>query len=202
MNTATELYISSPLALPGTATEHGIFLGRIRVAESLYAIFQPPKAIAAQPAARWMPDDKRLDDAMSFSDGYTNTVAMAKAGNTAAQYALDNGMHIPAIDEMDLQYRLLKPTNQRNYCYMRPGININAEPPLHPYTPEFPAQTTLHDFKAGGPEAFEPVWHWSSTQSRAWDDDAWAQGFGDGGQGYYPKGHELPVRLVRRLIIR
>jgi hypothetical protein len=201
MNTVAAPSITVIPELPGTPTALGIYLGKIRLTEALYAIFQPPKAIAAQPAAEWAPDYKRLDAALSLGDGYANTVAMAKAGSRAAQYALDHGMHIPSIDEMDLQYRLLKPTNNKNYCYMRSGINMSAEPHLHPYTPEFPAQTTLNDFKAGGPEAFEPIGHWSSTQSRDWDDNAWAQDVDVGDQVNYRKSDEFPVRLVRRVVI-
>lgn len=186
----------------GTATEIGRFIGRIRVGADLYAIFQPPMAIARQEPARWTPSLKRLDDAMSFSDGHANTVAMAKAGSKAAQYALDNGLHIPSLDESDLQYRLFKPGTTENFCWARSGINMNADPQHEPYTPEFPKQTELAEYRTGGLEAFAEKLHWTSTQTRAYDDVAWAQYFDDGYQSYYRKGYELPFVLVRREIIR
>jgi hypothetical protein len=52
------------------------------------------------------------------------------------------------------------------------------------------------------PECFEPGWNWTSTQSRAWDGHAWAQGFEDGDQNSCRKDDEFPVRLVRRVPIR
>jgi hypothetical protein len=188
--------------IPGTPTEIGIFFARIRIDDALHALFQPPKAISERPADRWNRNSDLVADALSFCDGYANTVAMAKAGSKVAQWALDNGMHIPSLDEQDLQYRFFKPTTAENSCYMRSGINLNAETPLHPYTPDFPKQTTFEDFRAGGPEAFDPEWYWSSTQCRAWDGCAWAQYFEYGYQFNLLKGYVYPVRLVRREIIR
>ena len=194
--------IEIPAAL-GTLTELGVFFGHIRVAGALYALFQPPKEISERPAACWNISNDLLEDAMSLSDGYANTVALAKAGSQVAQWALDHDMHIPSIDEIDLQYRLFKPTATPNFCYMRSGINLNAETPLHPYTPDHPAQSPLESYRAGGPEAFDTnTWYWSSTQSRAWDDIAWAQRFEYGYQSNFFKDDELPVRLVRRVPIR
>ncbi|HET9678962.1 MAG TPA: DUF1566 domain-containing protein, partial [Gammaproteobacteria bacterium] len=46
------------------------------------------------------------------------------------------------------------------------------------------------------PELFEKCWHWSSTQYSA--DDAWGQGFGNGGQNGIHKYYECRVRAVRR----
>jgi len=186
----------------GTATEIGLFFARIRVGDATYALFQPPKASTAHAPAAWNISRDSVDDAFSFSDGYANTVAMAKAGSKIAQYALDHGVHIPALDEADLQYRIFKPTTEENECYARAGINLSAESPLQPYTPKFPAQTELASYRAGAEEAFGSNWHWTSTQYRAHSGYAWAQHFGSGGQDLCRKGGELPVRFVRREIIR
>lgn len=186
----------------GTQAELGVYFGRIRVAESLYALFQPPTAIAAGAPAIWNEDRKSVDDAFSFSDGHANTVAMAKAGSKLAQWALDNGMYIPSLDESDLQYRTFKPGTKLNDCWMRSGINLSAETPLQPYTPDFPKQTALEAYRASGSEAFPEGWLWTSTQSRAYGAYAWAQHFGGGDQFIFHKDFELPVRVVRREIIR
>jgi len=188
--------------LIGTATEIGRLIGRIRVGADLYAVFQPPMAVARHAPAVWNGSRKLVDDAMSFSDGHANTVAMAKAGSKVAQYALDHELYIPSLDESDLQYRLFKPGTTQNWCYARSGINMNAERQLEPYTPDFPKQTDLADYRAGGAEAFEEKYHWTSTQYRANVGYAWAQYFDDGFQSHYRKDNELPFVLVRRELIR
>ena len=186
----------------GTTTEHGVYFGRIRAAGAIHALFQPSAAVAHIAPTVWNEDRKCLDDAFSFSDGYANTVAMAKAGSKIAQRALDCGMHIASLDESDLQYRTFKPTTTPNDCWLRAGINLNAETPLEPYVPELPAQTTLEAFRAGGPEAFPNDWLWTSTQYRGLSGYAWAQYFGYGTQYDYLKTNEFAVRLVRRVTIR
>jgi hypothetical protein len=198
---APEAHIEIP-AIVGTPTEIGFYFGRIRVGESIYALFQPPKAISAHMPAPWNENYELVEDAYSFCDGQANTEAMAKAGSKLAQWALDNGMHIPALDESDLQYRAFKPTIAENDCWMRSGINLSAETPLQPYTPGFPARTEIEPFRTGGAEAFLENLHWTSTQYRAHSDYAWVQDFGDGHQLNALKLNEFPVRAVRRLLIR
>ena len=189
-------------AVIGTATEIGRLIGRIRVGADLYAVFQPPMAIARHAPAVWNGSRSRVDDAMSFSDGYANTIAMAKAGSKVAQYALDHELYIPSLDESDLQYRLFKPGTRENFCWARSGINMNADPQLDPYTPDFPKQTELTDYRHGGAEAFAESYHWTSTQYRADVDFAWAQSFDDGIQDFFHEDFELPFVLVRRELIR
>lgn len=201
MNTATQPQIEIPATL-GVQTELGLYFANIRVGDNLIALFQPPKAIAFKESEPWNGSFDNVEDAYSFSDGYANTVAMARAGSKLAQWALDNGMHIPALDESDLQYRFFKPTTAENRCYMRSGINLSAETPLQPYTPDFPKQTELDAYREGGAEAFDPVWHWTSTQSRDWRTNAWAQYFDDGTQDACYEDYEFAVRPVRRSIIR
>lgn len=99
----------------------------------------------------------------------------------------------------ELQYRHLKPTTQQNYCWNRDGENPSSLPVGELYTEESPVQTTVEAFKAGGPEAFQPRWYWSSTQRSAYD--AFTMGFVDGGQDYIAKDYELRVRPVRSVLI-
>ena len=198
---APESNIEIPTII-GTPTEIGFYFGRIRVGESLFALFQPPRAIAAHLPAAWNKNSELVDGAYSFCDGQANTEAMAKAGSKLAQWALDQGMYLPSLDESDLQYRAFKPTGAKNDCWMRSGINLSAEIPLQPYTPDFPKQTELEAFRKGGAEAFDAKLHWTSTQYRAFSAYAWAQYFGTGGQVLYYEHDEFAVRPVRRLLIR
>lgn len=198
---APESRIEIPTII-GTPTKLGIYFGRICAGGTTYALFQPPKAIAEHALAPWNETDKRIEEAYSFSDGHANTVAMAKAGSKPAQWALDNDMYIPSLDESDLQYRAFKPGTTANHCWMRSGINLSAETPLHPYTPDFPKQTDLEAFRSGGAEAFAEKWYWTSTEHRATSDSAWVQDFGNGLQLNSLKDLEFPVRAVRRVLVQ
>lgn len=99
----------------------------------------------------------------------------------------------------ELQYRHLKPTTQQNYCWNRDGENPSSLPVGELYTEESPVQTTVEAFKAGGPEAFQPRWYWSSTQRSAIN--AFLMHFVVGIQGSYAKDGELRVRPVRSVLI-
>lgn len=99
----------------------------------------------------------------------------------------------------ELQYRHLKPTTQQNYCWNRDGENPSSLPVGELYTEESPVQTTVEAFKAGGPEAFQPRWYWSSTQRSA--GTAFSMTFGGGSQDFYSKYVELRVRPVRSVLI-
>lgn len=146
----------------------------------------------------------KIDGASSLTDSRANTVAMAKAGSELAKQvlALEIGGYsdwgIPARDVQELQYRHFKPTTDRNYCWGRDGENHCSVPMGELYTEESPVQTQLPAFQAGGAEAFQPRWYWSSTQRSAYG--AFSMGFDGGGQDYGGKNDELRVRPVRRFI--
>lgn len=183
---------------PGMIFEGDIFIGRILVGGDLFAILQPPKALSEHAPAVWNESLKDVKGALSYFDGLANTRAMAKAGSQVAEWALDLGLHIPAMDEQELQHRILKPGTRKNWCYARSGINLSAQPPTYPYTPDFPKQTKLKAFREGGPEAFALAFYWSSTQRPAGSDCAFGQGFGGGDQSGGHKSLKYPVRAVRR----
>lgn len=170
---------------PGAMFEGDVCLGKILVDGTLYAIYQPPKAISEHAATVWNESLKIVKGALSYYDGLANTKAIAKAGSQIAQWALDNKLYIPAMDEQELQHRILKPGTRKNWCYARSGINLSAQPPTYPYTPDFPKQTKLKAFREGGPEAFALAFYWSSTQHPACPGYAFGQYFDDGNQGYY-----------------
>ncbi|MCR4300104.1 MAG: hypothetical protein NUV51_00670, partial [Sulfuricaulis sp.] len=149
---------------PGAEMDDGRFVDRLYVAGAHYAIILPPKAESEHAPIAWNDSVKLVKGALSYCDGLANTKAMAKAGSKLAQWALDNKMHIPSLDELELIYRHFKPGTDKNSCYARAGINISAMPPNDPYTPDSPRQTKLKAFREGGPEAFDLAWYWSSTQ--------------------------------------
>ena len=142
-----------------------------------------------------------IEGADSFIDGRANTEAMAAAGSELAQKVLGlniggfSDWAIPARDQQELQYRNLKPTTDANYCWGRDGDNPNSLPVGKLYTEESPGQTTVEAFKAGGPEAFQPRWYYSSTQRSA--HLAFFMNFDDGHQDTSVKHYELHVRPVR-----
>jgi hypothetical protein len=184
----------------GAALEGGFYAGKIRVAGELFALILPPKSESGHDKTPWNDSTKRVSGAMSFFDGVANTKAMAKAGSTVAKWALDNGMHIPARDELELLYRAFKSGKALNYCWR--GDNPSSEPVGYAYLPKTPARCALKPFQTGGAESFEENWYWSSTQYAGYDDYAWFQRFGYGYQGVNLKSAELRVRAVRRLLIK
>lgn len=148
----------------------------------------------------------KIEGADSLTDSRANTEAMAAAGSELAQQvlALEIGGHtdwaIPARDVQELQYRNLKPTNDKNYAWGRDGENHSSLPAGELYSEESPVQTTVEAFKAGGPEAFRPEWYWSSTQRSAYF--AFYLYFNVGYQLTTGKLNELRVRPVRSEVIQ
>jgi hypothetical protein len=190
----------------GEAFGGGSFAGRIRIDGNLYNLIVAPKADGEHKPAIWIAKDKDVPDAKSYDDGLANTKAMAAAGSKLAKWALDlrigghDDWYLPSQDELELAYRHLKPTTDENWCYARSGINLSAETPTRPYTPEFPVQTTVDTFKSGGDQAFEASLYWSSTQHAAHSDNAWGQTFDIGYQYYWGKSGKLRARAVRKIL--
>jgi len=56
-------------------------------------------------------------------------------------------------------------------------------------------------FQEDNAEAFDPGWHWTSTQYAGYASDAWGQGFDNGSQHGNDKGYKGRVRAVRRFLI-
>jgi hypothetical protein len=191
----------------GTAMGGGFYAGRIRVGDEVFALIVAPKAEGEHEDAAWNTSDKSIDGALSYFDGHANTIAMAEGGSELAKWALElriggnDDWYLPSQDELEILYRNLKPTDDKNWCYARSGINLSAAIPTHPYTPDFPVQTLAEVFQQGGSEAFEQEWYWSSTQHASHSDYAWTQDFSDGGQNLNHKSNELRARAVRRLVI-
>jgi len=199
MTTCTAAQIPTVI---GTACEGGFYAGLFQIDGQQYALIVAPK-MEGETSGKWGEYGQDVPGARSYNDGRANTLAMAEAGSPLAQWALGlqiNGhddWYIPSRDELEILYRNLKPTNDENCCSFRDGDNASSLPAGYPYTEESPAQTAAEAFQAGQPEAFEPRWHWASTQYSP--DLAWVQGFYAGFQLNGHKVTELRARAVRKI---
>lgn len=186
----------------GSPIAGGFFTGIIQSGDQQFAIITSPKS--AEVVGKWGKYGEKIDSA-SVNDCQANSQAMAASESELAQQVLAleiNGFSdwvIPSRDAVELQYRHFKPTDDENYCSFRDGDNPSSVPPGYLYTDESPAQTSIDVFKAGGEEAFEPAWYWTSTQYSA--NNAYSQDFEDGHQYSNDKYYERRVRPVRRLVI-
>ena len=182
----------------------GFFTGIYQQDGKRYAVVTAPASHELE--GEWGAYGEKVDGARSLTDSRANTEAMAEAGSELAKQvlALEIGgftdWAIPARDVQELQYRHLKPTTRQNYCWNRDGENPSSLPVGELYTEESPVQTTVEAFKAGGPEAFQPRWYWSSTQRSA--NYTFSVGFGVGSQFSHAKYLEFRVRPVRSVLIQ
>ena len=195
-----ESSIKEIIPILGTSMDGGFYAGRIKVDGQPFALILLSKA-EGEHRGVWIPRYKDVPGAKSYNDGLANTQAMAEAGSGIAKKAIDLGAYIPALDELEVIYRNLKPTARENYCYMRSGINVNAIEPTAPYAPDFTLQTQTELFQAGGAEAFAEEAYWTSTQYASDSVYAWYQYFLGGYQRYAYKYYKLRARFVRRLPI-
>ncbi len=197
MNKATNILI------PGAAFGGGFYSHTLRIGENGFGIIVAPKAGGQFRPVAWSKSTKRVPGALSYVDGLANTRAMAEAGSPIAQKALATRIgdfddwFIPARDQLEPAYRVLKPGDGKNYCYFRSGENPTIG--THPYTAGSPAQTEVEAFRAGGREAFDLDYYLTSTQFEPYDDSAWIQDFNNGCQGTSHKSLHRPVRLVRMI---
>lgn len=181
----------------------GFFSGTIRINDALFSVITAPKA-EGQYSGIWLPSRDDVPGAASCFDSKANTFAMAEAGSPIAKQALSTAINghsdwvIPARDVLEIQYRAHKPTTETN-CVYRSGDNPSSVPARYPYTKAFPAQCQDILFQAGGTEAFDADWYWSSTQRSP--SHAWSQFFDDGYQNLSSKNYEGVVRLVRRFFL-
>lgn len=201
MTTCTAAQIPTVI---GTVCEGGFYAGLFQIDGQQYALIVAPK-MEGETSGKWGEYGQDVPGARSYNDGRANTLAMAEAGSALAQWALGLNIggyadwYIPSRDELEILYRNLKPTDTENYCSFRDGDNASSLPAGYPYTEESPAQTAVEAFQAGQAEAFEPRWHWASTQSSP--SYAWTQNFNDGGQDCDRKYDELRARAVRKILI-
>lgn len=91
--------------------------------------------------------------------------------------------YVPAMDELEMLYRYLKPTADGNDPSS--GVNNTAVPPTGVYTNTDPDQSNTPDiFKQGGSEALALPHHWSSNNYGGSAASAQCQRMTDGKQSY------------------
>ena len=202
MNTAVaEAPTATTLPAIGAPFEGGFFTGVIVVNGQRRALITA--GAEGELKGKWNESLATVSGATSRTDGMANTKAMAEAGSELAQQALALSIgghadwYIPSKDEQELQHRVFKPTTRKNWDDRDNGINPSSLPVGEAYTANYPLQTTVENFRAGGPDAFEPDWYWSSTQHAVLPGTAWLQGFGNGGQGCYHESYAGRARAVR-----
>ncbi len=191
----------------GSAMGGGYYAGRIRIDDQVFALIVAPKAGGEHDFAELLPEAADVPGAASWSDGIVNTAALVDAGSDLAKWARDlriggfDDWYLPSLDELEIIYRNLKPTSDRNYVYNRSGLNLSAAEPTRPYTLNEPTQTQADAFKAGSAEALDDTWYWSSTKHASDSDSAWFQTFNYGRQNSSSVYDEGRARAVRRLPI-
>jgi hypothetical protein len=190
----------------GTPFAGGFFVARFLVGTEIYALVAAPKAEGEHEESEWGPTRPAIAVSdRNYFDGFANTRAMADAGSELAKWAQGlriggfDDWYIPSRDELELCYRAFKPGTEENFCGS--GDNPSAMSTPWPYSLTTPAQTNIEAFKAGGAEAFEETWYWTSTQYAGDESFAWYQTFGNGYQYDFRKDFELRARAVRRVKI-
>jgi hypothetical protein len=178
----------------------GYYGGAIRIRQQLYSVIWAPKP-EGECTTAWSSTRASVPGATSCFDSMANTAALAEAGNKLALWAKAlriggfDDWCLPARDVLELAYRHLKPMTHGTVCSFRDGDNPSSFPAGYPYAEGEIQQTAIADFQAGGPQAFVPGWHWTSTQYS--ESFAWSQYFNDGNQNYHDKKYEARARAVR-----
>ena len=199
----------------------GTFTGFNRVRDRVYAIVASPASAETQ---RMLKTSLNVTiGTSSICDGYSNTTAMAGYEHPAAQYCRDlkvngcNDWYLPSANELELIYRYLKPTRNRNRLNRLPGpvwaykrlvkTNATSIPTLSKYTNTTPSQTIViaHiNNDADTSEDTDTNWHyWTSTEYLSNHDDSTSvfQRFDQGTQSSTDRTDCNVVRPVRRELI-
>jgi uncharacterized protein YfaT (DUF1175 family) len=195
-----------------------------------YALVVAPKSLETGPGPKWDSQD-RTGEAGSFTrwDGLSSTDSILAKNDTSYEafehirsirssdpVPSDGGSdwYLPAMDELELIYRNLKPVTANNDTGNDTrtfpgsqdfGFNPSSDPTGSAYTASNPSQTSVTDFQNGGAEAVDLERYWSSTDA---DEGGlvWRQVFtlsgAEGDQGGDNKDFTGgSVRPVRRVVL-
>ena len=194
-----------------------------------YAIIVAPKSLEGDKALKW---DGNAGGPESGSitrwDGLSSTENILAKNDTAYEIfehvrsirtsdpvPSDGGSdwYVPAMDEMEIIYRNLKPEAEDNQVNtdantfpgtQDSGFNPSSDPTGSAYTLSDPSQTTVVDFQSGGSEALDEFGFFTSTDANA-DNRVWQQEFANR-EGYQLTSNQgkgdstfYSVRPVRRI---
>ena len=151
------------------------------------------------------------------NDGWANTNAMNDSAHPAAHYCRSltvsghTDWYLPSRDELELCYRVFKPTNRSNTTSgagafpgnlsLENGANRSSIPTRAAYTETNPASTIVTAFQTGNVEAFAGEWYWTSTEFSSSTNSSLIQYFSDGDQNWDGKTNVYRVRGIRRVLI-
>ena len=195
---------------------NGVYLAGInRIKNCAYLILVAPKS--TEDSIPFKTHWGSAPGTQLVNDGWTNTNAMNDSAHPAAQYCRSltvsghTDLYLPSRDELELCYRVFKPTGQSNTTYtagtytgnlsLANGTNLNSIPTGAAYTKTDPAQTIVTAFRLGNVEAFDTDWYWTSTASSSSTIGSLIQHFSNGGQDWVNKTLVNRVRGVRRVLI-
>lgn len=192
-----------------------------------YALILAPKSLEQQ-SLQWRTSNGAAPaEARTRWNGLGATAAMATTEYPAANYCAGlshpsdgaSPWYLPAMDELELIYRVLKPTTEPNSIgtltvddfpptVHNTGYNPSSDPSGAAYTTSVPGQTTVTAFQSGGAEALyvkadDYDYYWSSTE---YDSQfyAWSQCSSGSPSGYQDFNNKISdhfVRPVRRIAL-
>ena len=193
----------------------GYFAGVIRVKDCAYLVLVAPNT--TERSVQIKTKYSSPSGIQSVNDGWDNTNAMNDVEHPAAQYcrSLNVGgntdFYLPSRDELEMCYRVFKPTARDNATYTAgtlsgnlssaTGTNRSSIPTGAAYTATSPTQTIVTEFQSGSVEAFDEKWYWTSTESATNTYDSLRQNFSNGNQNWDSKTDVYRVRGVRRVLI-
>jgi len=175
-----EKFGSAALPAIGSMFAGGYFAGEFIIEGERYALVVAPKVDGEKMGIEYKKNNlDTADGSDSDGDGSANSDRINNAKHPAAQFC--RSLKIGGYDDWYMPSR-----DELMRIWMALGLN---------------RKNTPVPFLAGGPEAFEPKWYWSSTEYASYPHGAWVVGFAGGGQNDGYKGSSFGVRAVRRLKI-